>query len=71
MMPLLFAVAGMSSYYALRKRSTREYAKERTNKLLIPLIFGLLLIIPIQSYIAGLYFNGHANFTIASSSKCS
>jgi len=61
-MPLLFTIAGISSHYALRRRSAGEYAKERVSKLLLPLIFGLLLIIPIQSYIAGIYFTGHANY---------
>ncbi|MCL1901371.1 MAG: acyltransferase [Firmicutes bacterium] len=62
MMPLLFAIAGMSSRYALERRNTGEYAKERVNKLLVPLIFGMLLVISIQPYIAGLYHNGEANF---------
>jgi len=61
-MPLLFAIAGMSAHYALRRRSIGAFAKERVSKLLIPLIFGLLLVVPIQPYIAGLYFNGQANY---------
>ena len=62
MMPLLFAVAGISSRYALEKRSAGEYIKERVNKLLLPFIFGVLLVVPIQPYIAGLYFNGGAGY---------
>ena len=62
MMPLLFAIAGMSSRYALEKRSGGEYAKERVSKLLVPLIFGMLLVVPIQSYLAGIYFNGQASY---------
>jgi len=62
MMPLLFAIAGMSSRYALERRSTGEYAKERVSKLLIPLIFGLLLVVPVQPYIAGMFFNGGAGY---------
>jgi surface polysaccharide O-acyltransferase-like enzyme len=61
-MPLLFAIAGISSRYALERRSTRQYAKERVRKVLVPLIFGLLLIVPIQPYLAGLFYNGHANY---------
>jgi len=61
-MPLLFAIAGMSSRYALEKRSSGEYVKERVHKLFIPLIFGILLIIPIQSYLASLFHTGHANY---------
>jgi len=62
MMPLLFAVAGMSSRYALERRSAGEYVKERVSKLFVPLIFGLLLVIPIQPYLAGLFWNGQANY---------
>lgn len=62
MMPLLFAIAGMSSRYALRQRSPGEFIKERVNKLLLPLIFGVVLIIPIQAYLAGLFFNCNANY---------
>jgi len=51
-MPLLFAVAGASSAFALQKRSAVEYIKERITKLLIPLIFGVLLIVPPQTYFA-------------------
>ena len=62
MMPLLFAIAGISSRYALEKRSAGAYAKERVQKLLVPLVFGMLLIVPIQSYLAGLFFNGQASY---------
>jgi glucans biosynthesis protein C len=59
-MSLLFVTAGYSAYHALKKRGANEYAKERMKKLLIPLIFGLVLIVPIQGYIALLQFNQSA-----------
>lgn len=49
-MPLLFLLAGMSTWFALSFRSGGQYAKERVTRLLIPLIFGLLVIVPPQSY---------------------
>jgi len=58
-MPLLFLFAGISSWYALSKRSAREYRKERVSRLLIPLIVGLLLIVPPQAYIAKLHHFGY------------
>jgi len=61
-MPLLFALAGISTAFALQKRTVNEYAKERVGKLLIPLSFGMLLLIPVQSFIAGLSFNETANY---------
>lgn len=58
-MPLLFVIAGMSSFYALSLRSAGEYVKERVKKLLIPLLVGLVTIIPLQTYIADIFHNGY------------
>ena len=58
-MTLLFTIAGISSFYAFKKRTMKEYAKERVEKLLIPLLVGLVVIIPIQSYIADVFHNGY------------
>ena len=49
-MPLFFFLAGISTYYALDFRKGREYSKERVSRLLIPLIFGILIIVPPQVY---------------------
>ena len=64
-MPLLFLVAGVSSAYALQKRSAKEYAIERIHKLLIPLLFGLLLLAPMQTFFAELFHNGYAGSYLA------
>lgn len=58
-MTLLFVIAGMSSYYALSHRSVKEFVKERVNKLLIPLLVGLVTIIPVQTYVADVFHNGY------------
>ena len=50
-MPLLFLLAGASSYYALQFRSARQYVGERVTRLLLPLIIGILVVIPPQVYI--------------------
>ena len=36
-MPLLFVLAGASTYFALGKRSPRQYLRERRQRLLVPL----------------------------------
>ena len=59
-MTLLFVIAGMSSYYALSHRSVKEFVKERVNKLLIPLLVGLVTIIPVQTYVADVFHNGYS-----------
>ncbi|MEQ9304254.1 MAG: acyltransferase [Marinoscillum sp.] len=60
-MPLLFFVSGYGTMLALRKRSSWTYLKERHNRLMIPLVFSMLIIVPPQIYLERL-FNG-ATFT--------
>ncbi len=48
---LLFLVSGMGTYYALSKRSGTQFAMERIKRLFIPLIFGMIFIIPPQIYV--------------------
>jgi len=49
-MPLLFFLAGIGTYYALRKRDGRAFIKERFYRLFVPLLFGTFVVIPIQPY---------------------
>ena len=42
-MTLMFLLAGMSSRYALKHRSVKEFCRERTRKLLVPSTLGLFL----------------------------
>lgn len=41
-MTLLFVVAGMSAYYALQKKSVKEFIRGRRDKLLVPSTLGVL-----------------------------
>jgi len=59
-MSLFFLLAGASSYYALRRRSGRQYVRERFKRLFIPFVFGVLVLIPPQSYIGLLQ---HSNYS--------
>ncbi len=49
-MPLFFLLAGASTFFALNKRSPGEYIKERFLRLFVPLIFGILVIVPPQTF---------------------
>jgi glucans biosynthesis protein C len=49
-MPLLLFISGAGTYMALGKRSAREFRVERFKRLFIPLIFGMLVIVPPQIY---------------------
>lgn len=50
-MVILFIIAGMSSYYALQKRTLKEFLVERKNKLLVPSTLGLLCLGWLSGYI--------------------
>ena len=49
-MPLFFLIAGAGTYYALKSRRVRQFVQERTLRLLIPLIFGMFVIVVPQAY---------------------
>jgi glucans biosynthesis protein C len=53
-MPIMFWLAGSSSWYALEFRTGGRYLKERIQRLLVPLIFGIIIIVPPQGYLAKL-----------------
>jgi glucan biosynthesis protein C len=63
-LPLLFVISGMGTYFALGKRTGGQYAGERARRLLVPLLFGMLVVVPPQVYMerlaqgqfAGSYF---------------
>lgn len=54
-LPILFVISGMGTYYALQKRTSKQFAFERIKRLFIPLAFGMLFIIPPQVYIERVY----------------
>jgi surface polysaccharide O-acyltransferase-like enzyme len=58
-MPLLFAIAGASSAFALVKRTPSQYVKERLAKLLLPFVSGVVLLNPAQTYFAERFHNGY------------
>jgi glucans biosynthesis protein C len=49
-MPLLLFISGAGTYMALGKRTPGQYAGERFKRLLIPLMFGMFVIVPPQIY---------------------
>jgi len=47
-MPLLFVISGMGIWYSLRLRTLKAFSWERVRRLLVPLVFGVLVIVPPQ-----------------------
>lgn len=54
-LPILFVISGMGTSFALAYRSGRTFAWERLKRLGLPLIFGMLMIIPPQVYVERLH----------------
>jgi len=50
-MPLIFLISGASIYLALRPRGAMRFLRERVLRLLVPLIFGILILSPPQIYL--------------------
>jgi glucan biosynthesis protein C len=49
-LPILFVISGMGTYYALGKRGRGKFMWERFLRLGIPLVAGMILIVPPQVY---------------------
>ena len=49
-LPLLFLISGTGTVFAFSKRTWQQFLKERSRRLLIPLFFGILFIVPPQTY---------------------
>lgn len=59
-MPILFVIAGMCARYSLEKRSTKQFIRERVQKLFVPFVSGLVLLVPFQTLFARKYFDGYS-----------
>ncbi len=60
-MPLFFSLAGASVWFALQHRSPGAFSRERLLRLFVPLIFGMLIVVPPQVYTQRIFdgdFNG-------------
>lgn len=49
-MPLLFFISGAVSYFILLKKNVAQFLKMRFHRLIVPLLFGMLVIVPPQIY---------------------
>jgi hypothetical protein len=61
-MPLFMLLAGVSAFYSLGRRHNREYIVERVKRVLIPLVAGVLILVPPQVYLERRFrgqFNGN------------
>ena len=54
--PLLFFVSGMGVCFAIKKRSWKQLIIERTRRILLPFLFGIIFIVPIHVIIWQYYY---------------
>jgi peptidoglycan/LPS O-acetylase OafA/YrhL len=50
-MPLFFVLSAISAYYGLGRRTNQQYLRERFQRLVIPLMFGIFVLILPQVYL--------------------
>ena len=62
--PLLFFVSGMGVYFAIQRRSWKALLLERTKRILLPFIFGMLLIVPLHIYLWQSYYNQDLSYMV-------
>ncbi|WP_423818370.1 acyltransferase family protein [Salinimicrobium sp. TIG7-5_MAKvit] len=55
--PLLFYVSGMGVYFAVQKRNWKELLLERSKRILLPYIFGVIAIVPLHFLIFQKYYH--------------
>lgn len=64
-LPLLFFISGAAAAFALRRRTLAGFAGERTIRLLVPLVFGVFVIVPPQIYCTRLQQGVHYDSYLA------
>ncbi|QNL20442.1 acyltransferase [Hyphobacterium sp. CCMP332] len=60
--PLLFFVSGMGLYFSMKKRNWKMLLSERTRRILLPFIVGILTVVPLQVLIWQHYYNQELKF---------
>ena len=49
-MPLMFAIAGFAIWHSLMKRTGMAFVGDRVRRLVVPFVFGVLALVPLQVY---------------------
>jgi len=65
-LPLLFFISGAGTWFNLGRRGPGAFVGERATRLLVPLLFGMLVVCPPQTYVerlaAGLHYRSYLDF---------
>lgn len=60
--PLLFYVSGIGLYFALQKRTWKQLLIERSKRILLPFLFGIIAITPLHMYVFQTYYHIPLNY---------
>ncbi|OOG74351.1 acyltransferase family protein [Algoriphagus sp. A40] len=61
--PLLFFVSGMGVYFAMRARSWKQLIGERARRILLPFVFGMIVIVPIHLVVWRSFYGMDQSYT--------
>lgn len=61
--PLLFFVSGMGVCFAMRKRNWKQLLLERTRRIFLPYLFGIIVIVPLHIFIWQKYYHQELIYT--------
>jgi glucans biosynthesis protein C len=64
-MRMLFFVSGISTCYALKKRTYEKYFVERVKRLIVPTVFAVMIVCPVSAYFKALNVYGFTGSFIA------
>lgn len=63
--PLLFFVSGMGLCFAARRRNWKELLKDRAIRILLPLVFGSIFIVPLHVFLFQYYYELDLEFDLS------
>lgn len=61
--PLLFFVSGMGVYFSIQRRNWKQLLRERADRILLPFLFGIFLIVPIHMHIWQYYYQFNLGYS--------
>jgi hypothetical protein len=62
--PLLFFVSGMGVCFAMKKRNWKALLKERSKRILLPFLFGIVFIVPLHIFIWQNYYHQDLRYSL-------
>ncbi len=63
--PLLFFVSGMGVCFAIKKRNWKQLLLERTKRILLPLLVGMVAIVPVHVFIWQKYYSQDITYSLS------